>query len=95
MAGVFTIFRPGESSVDARSQRDGQLISYLSGNETVDTSSLKWILVVEKEVCQRLATSDDRVSPAQATFRALVESSFGDRMAQQGAIITVRRKCVE
>ena len=72
MVGAITFCRRDGSTANASHDREGLLVPNLSGILSVDISTVKWIVVIEKE----------------ATFRSIAASDFWDTFSNQGIIIT-------
>ncbi|KAK5733773.1 Signal recognition particle [Elasticomyces elasticus] len=72
IVGALSICRRDGSIINAAADRDGILIPSLKDVLSVDVKAVKWILVIEKE----------------ASFRSIAASSFWDKVASEGVLIT-------
>lgn len=72
VAGAFIIHRRDGSTTDATSNKDGMLVPGLKDILSIRMSSVRWILVIEKE----------------ATFRSIAASNLWDRISAEGIILT-------
>ena len=72
LVGALKLCRRDGSTIDATADKDGILVPNLQDILSVDMSSVKWILVVEKE----------------ATFRSIAASSFCDTLLSCGVMLT-------
>lgn len=74
IAGAVSFCRRDGTIVDASSDREGLLMPSLKDILSVNMSSIKWILVIEKE----------------ATFRSTAASAFWTTLSTSGVIITAK-----
>jgi meiotic recombination protein SPO11 len=74
IAGAVSFCRRNGSVVDASSDREGLLVPNLKDILSVNISSVKWILVVEKE----------------ATFRSIAASAFWSTLSISGIMVTAK-----
>jgi len=72
VAGAFTICRPDGSILDAACEREGILVPVLKDILSINMSSVRWILVIEKE----------------ASFRSIAASTFWHEVSTRGVIMT-------
>ncbi|CZT21575.1 uncharacterized protein RCC_07439 [Ramularia collo-cygni] len=72
VAGAVTFCRRDGSTFTAAGDQDGVLVPALKDILSVDMSTVRWVLVIEKE----------------ATFRSIAASSFWEHIATEGVIIT-------
>ena len=74
IAGAVSFCRRNGSVVDASSDREGLLMPNLKDILSVNISSVKWILVIEKE----------------ATFRSIAASTFWSTLSISGIMVTAK-----
>ncbi|KAF2827051.1 DNA topoisomerase IV, alpha subunit [Ophiobolus disseminans] len=74
VAGSFKITRQDGHLVDAIKDKEGLLVPKIGEHDTLDLTSIQWILVIEKE----------------ATFRSLLSSSQWDTLGSQGLVLTAK-----
>lgn len=74
IVGAVSFCRRDGSAVDASSDREGLLMPNLKDILSVNISSVKWILVIEKE----------------ATFRSIAASSFRTTLSTEGIMVTAK-----
>ncbi|KAH7135132.1 meiosis-specific topoisomerase Spo11 [Dendryphion nanum] len=72
VAGNFSIHRAGGATIKGTDERAGILIPRVCDADSLELSSLRWILVIEKE----------------ATFSALMNSPQGVNLCNEGLILT-------
>jgi meiotic recombination protein SPO11 len=74
IVGAVSFCRRDGSTVDASSDREGLLMPNLKDILSVNVSSVKWILVIEKE----------------ATFRSIAASTYWPTLSTSGIIVTAK-----
>lgn len=82
----------GYQSSTRRVANDSQelLIPRLSETDVIDCSSTKWILVIEKEVCDtHRYLSPCLIEYMQAVFRSVVASTWWDHVSKHSIVLTV------
>ncbi|KAK4565817.1 endodeoxyribonuclease [Recurvomyces mirabilis] len=72
VAGAVSFSRRDGSTVTTSADREGLLVPSLKDILSVDLTSAKWVIVIEKE----------------ASFRSSAASSFWDRLSSEGVLIT-------
>ncbi|KAF2789689.1 DNA topoisomerase IV, alpha subunit [Melanomma pulvis-pyrius CBS 109.77] len=72
--GNFDILRADGTNVNGRNEQEGMLVPRIHLNDTIDLSSIRWILVIEKE----------------ATFRSLLCSPQWLSLGSQGLMLTAK-----
>ena len=74
IVGAVSFCRRDGSTVDVSSDREGLLMPNLKDILSVDISSVKWVLVIEKE----------------ATFRSIAASTFWSTLSTSGIMVTAK-----
>jgi meiotic recombination protein SPO11 len=74
VAGNFTLNRENGHRVNSMNDKEGMLVPMIGENDTLDLTSVHWILVIEKE----------------ATFRLLMSSPQWEKLGSQGVILTAK-----
>ncbi|KAF2871325.1 Spo11/DNA topoisomerase VI subunit A [Massariosphaeria phaeospora] len=74
VAGNFTIWRPDGTEVNGLHEKEGILIPKIQASDTLNLSSVHWILIIEKE----------------ATFHSLLSSVPWNFMSSQGVAMTAK-----
>jgi meiotic recombination protein SPO11 len=74
VAGNFTLHREKGHQVNGMNDKEGMLVPTIGENDTLDLTSIHWILIIEKE----------------ATFRSLMSSPQWGELGSQGVIVTAK-----
>jgi meiotic recombination protein SPO11 len=74
VAGNFTLDRENGHRVNGMNDKEGMLVPTIGENDTLDLTSVHWILVIEKE----------------ATFRSLMSSPQWEKLGSNGVILTAK-----
>jgi meiotic recombination protein SPO11 len=73
-AGNFTLNRENGHQVNGMNDKEGMLVPTIGENDTLDLTSVHWILVIEKE----------------ATFRSLMSLQQWEKLGSEGVILTAK-----
>lgn len=87
--------RQGGHVIDGLKEKEGLLIPKVGEHDTVDSDTIQWILVIEKEVRNAQQKNQKLSLTRQATFRSLLSTTLWESLGSHGLVLTVRISCLK